>query len=170
MVDEPVSPEAIDDEFIRVMMEELAWRHPAPPAVRSRSAAGAAAGHRDAGTPSAKVATAGPGGPAAAGQWHLRIMEKDGVEHVVPLSEAPITIGRSRSNSVIVQCPQVSRRHAQVWLEEGWPRIVDLSGRWHMKINGVKMPGSSLQNGDVIEIGSVRILVEQSAANTPASS
>jgi len=169
MVDQTVPLEAIDDDFVRVMMEELSWRPPAASHVVPAGHAGPNTDrHADQPVPDADHDIADTANVFAPVQWRIRVTERDGPEHVLFLSETPITIGRSRSNAVVVRCPRVSRRHLQVWVDEGWPRIVDLSGRLHMKVNGVRVSGSSLQNQDIVEIGSVCIFVEQVTRDTTA--
>jgi len=171
MSDRTVPLEAIDDDFVRVMMEELSWRSPTPaPAPPHGHVATKPEPHPGQPVPDAGSDTADAASVFATAQWRIRVTEEDGPDHVLLLSETPITIGRSRSNTVVVQCPRVSRRHLQIWVDEGWPRIVDLSGRLHMKVNGVRVSGSTLQNQDVVEIGSVSIFVEQVPGETTAPS
>ena len=69
----------------------------------------------------------------------------------------PVTLGRSRDNTVVVRDELASRLHAKVYFEEG---------RWHLRdfgLNGTKVDGDrvsgavELDDGDEIRIGEVTL-------------
>lgn len=71
----------------------------------------------------------------------LRLMPEskgqDLEEVVFPLGSFPLVIGRSQRCDVVVKAPYVSRRHCQVWLDDGRVMIKDLgssNGTWIGKI------------------------------------
>jgi len=71
---------------------------------------------------------------------------------------AGATIGRSRECEVVVNDPNVSRRHAEVRLgHDGW-MIVDLNSTNGSRLNGELITGAvMLHPGDRIEVGSAAI-------------
>ena len=68
-----------------------------------------------------------------------------------------ITLGRDRSNDIVIEASDVSRQHARVErrdIGEWW--ITDLASRNGTRINGEALHGTaSLSNGDLITIGGV---------------
>lgn len=68
-----------------------------------------------------------------------------------------ITLGRDRSNDIVIEAPDVSRQHARVERRdhtEWW--ITDLASRNGTRINGEGLHGTAaLANGDLVTIGGV---------------
>lgn len=188
-----IMPEAIDDSFIAVMVEELLrgegsshhGRHGTEddtsygeilPDDDTALGVEALAEEIEAGDQAwesavqrqAQADSSRPPSPprakraASGGQWRLRILEEEsGVEHLVRLGAKPITIGRSRENSVVVQCPRVSRRHLRFWVDESGLNVENLAEHNRMRVNGRKLVKATLEANDVIRIGLVRIRVER---------
>jgi pSer/pThr/pTyr-binding forkhead associated (FHA) protein len=62
-------------------------------------------------------------------------------------------IGRSREADIVLQDPNVSRRHAELRRgDEGW-QIVDLGSTNGIKVNGRRVDNQPLSPGDEITIG-----------------
>lgn len=81
---------------------------------------------------------------------------------VVPLSGSRIDVGRSAENTIILDDPQVSRRHARLDRSEmpGW-RVADLNSRNGTFVNGIRVGSRpvAFRVGDELLIGSSVIRV-----------
>lgn len=167
------SPESLDERFIQILIEELGDGS----MLSSESVEGRSSGFKtDASaeeaadepihllgdevlTPKAAPAVGEQKPATGTGRWHLRVIEADGREQTVKLAGHPVSIGRSRRNTVVVRCSRVSRRHLRIWTEGEALWVEEVSDHHRMSVNGIQMPRSWLQPDDEIEVGSVRILV-----------
>jgi hypothetical protein len=83
----------------------------------------------------------------------------DGKRHL--LAGERMTIGRSRECELMVDDPNVSRRHAEVRKTiEGW-MIVDLGSTNGVKVNGRRVRDAVLSPGDEITLGLIRLDYEE---------
>jgi len=79
-------------------------------------------------------------------------------EEVAP---AGVIIGRSRDADVVIDDPNVSRRHAEVRPSGGSWIVRDLGSTNGVKVNGRRIQGpQSLRAGDTIELGTARVTFE----------
>ena len=70
-------------------------------------------------------------------------------------------LGRSREADVVVDDPNVSRKHAEVRPSGGSWIVRDLGSTNGVKVNGRRIQGpQSLKRGDVIELGTARVTFE----------
>jgi Protein of unknown function (DUF3662)/FHA domain len=69
------------------------------------------------------------------------------------LSGNRVVIGRSREADVVIQDPNVSRRHAELRREDGAWQIVDLGSTNGIKVNGRRVTNAQLRPGDQVTIG-----------------
>ena len=69
------------------------------------------------------------------------------------LSGSRVVIGRSREADIVLQDPNVSRRHAELRRDEGGWQIVDLGSTNGIKVNGRRADHQPLSPGDQITIG-----------------
>jgi pSer/pThr/pTyr-binding forkhead associated (FHA) protein len=70
-------------------------------------------------------------------------------------------LGRSRDADVVVDDPNVSRKHAEVRPSGGSWIVRDLGSTNGVKVNGRRIQGpQSLKRGDVIELGTARVTFE----------
>ena len=77
------------------------------------------------------------------------------------LGSGGAVLGRSRVADVIVEDPNVSRRHAEVRPSGGSWIVRDLGSTNGVKVNGRRIQGpQSLKRGDVIELGTARVTFE----------
>lgn len=67
------------------------------------------------------------------------------------------TIGRSSSNSLVLNDKAVSRRHAAIEQKDKRYIIHDLASRWGLKVNGQDLKDAGLKFGDEIEIAGTRM-------------
>jgi Protein of unknown function (DUF3662)/FHA domain len=72
-----------------------------------------------------------------------------------------VVIGRSRDADVVLDDPNVSRRHAEVRPSGGSWIVRDLGSTNGVKVNGRRIQGpQSLKTGDAIELGTARVTFE----------
>jgi FhaA, N-terminal domain/FHA domain len=69
------------------------------------------------------------------------------------LSGDRVVVGRSREADVVIQDPNVSRRHAELRREEGGWQVVDLGSTNGIKVNGRRVTNAHLRPGDQVTIG-----------------
>jgi hypothetical protein len=69
------------------------------------------------------------------------------------LSGQRAVIGRSRDCDVVVQDPNVSRRHAELRKDENGWTVIDLGSTNGIKVNGRRMESAVLRPGDQITLG-----------------
>ncbi len=75
----------------------------------------------------------------------------------IPLTGGQLTIGRVPGNTVVLNHPQVSTRHAVVEKVAGGYRIVDANSTNHVFVNGQRATAQLLRTGDEIRIGPYRL-------------
>lgn len=82
----------------------------------------------------------------------------------IPLDQSLINIGRSRENHIVVDDRTVSRHHLQLRLRFGRYVLFDTQSHGGTLVNEVRVVEHILQNGDVIQIGQMRMVyLEESA-------
>jgi hypothetical protein len=69
------------------------------------------------------------------------------------LSGSRVVLGRSREADIVLQDPNVSRRHAELRRDEGGWQVVDLGSTNGIKVNGRRVDQQPLSPGDQITIG-----------------
>ncbi|MEA2366629.1 MAG: hypothetical protein QOE69_1947 [Thermoleophilaceae bacterium] len=69
------------------------------------------------------------------------------------LSGSRVVLGRSREADIVLQDPNVSRRHAEVRRDENGWHIVDLGSTNGIKVNGRRVDNQALTAGDEVTIG-----------------
>ena len=69
------------------------------------------------------------------------------------LSGSRVVIGRSREADIVLQDPNVSRRHAELRREDGGWQVVDLGSTNGIKVNGRRVDHQPLRPGDQVTIG-----------------
>lgn len=80
----------------------------------------------------------------------------------VPLSKAVTSIGRSKECDVTLDDASVSRRHAEVHVEDGGVWILDLGSTNGTEVNGARARRTQLEHGDRILIGQTELRFERS--------
>ena len=96
---------------------------------------------------------AGGRGPAAGGEQLALVV--NGREQVYPQGE--VTVGRSRDVDLRVDNPDVSRRHAVIYLSEGSVVVKDLGSTNGTMVNGYPVESTVVRPSDVIRIGDCQI-------------
>jgi adenylate cyclase len=82
-----------------------------------------------------------------------------GVPRVTDL-KAPISVGRTEGNDLILNHPSVSRKHARFEPRNNHWWIIDLKSTNGVKVNGNLVTEAQVGSGDVIHIGSVQLDVK----------
>jgi len=97
----------------------------------------------------------------------LTIEAGDGEPRVCPLDpDLLVTLGRHRENAIVIYDEHASRRHAEVFHENGRWFVRDTNALNGTRLNGVPIGGSALlESGQVISIGrtALRFTVEGEA-------
>ena len=70
-------------------------------------------------------------------------------------------IGRSRENDLILDYPQISRKHAELIFSEGFFHISDLNSMGGTYVNGDKITSKKLEKGDVITLATLHLVFGQ---------
>jgi pSer/pThr/pTyr-binding forkhead associated (FHA) protein len=76
---------------------------------------------------------------------------------LLPLPEGVLHIGRSTAAGLTLDDATVSRRHALIVRDEEGTRILDDRSLNGVAVSGVRVRGARLRDGDVIELGRVRL-------------
>jgi FHA domain-containing protein len=97
-----------------------------------------------------------PSAPAA----RLRIIDRDGGEHVHEFDGSGLTIGRAADNDLVLPDSRVSRHHARIAGRRGTLVYADLGSTNGSRVNGVQVGELVLGAGDRIELGDTVIMVE----------
>jgi hypothetical protein len=74
----------------------------------------------------------------------------------------PIVLGRSPENTVVLNDPNVSRRHAEIRRRGVDVFVVDLNSTNGTRVNGVRVKEQILNDGDEIEVGTSTVRFEAS--------
>ncbi|MGI8485403.1 MAG: FhaA domain-containing protein [Thermomicrobiales bacterium] len=83
------------------------------------------------------------------------------------LAEGSSTIGRSPGNTVVINSPDISRRHARFEYSSGQVRIYDLNSTNGTRVNGEAIRVSDVFPGDTITLGSQELrVVDASSSNS----
>ncbi|MEI7771232.1 MAG: FHA domain-containing protein, partial [Chloroflexales bacterium] len=72
---------------------------------------------------------------------------------IFPLGDAPLSLGRTSENTVMIASPLASRRHAELRHEGGGYMLYDLGSSNGTSVNGQRVQALRLSPGDVITIG-----------------
>ncbi|MEI7643248.1 MAG: FHA domain-containing protein [Chloroflexales bacterium] len=94
----------------------------------------------------------GPPGSTVGLGVTLQIQE-DGQIRDIPLSAAPVTLGRAADNTVVLATRFVSGHHARIEPTGPGHRITDVGSTNGILYEGQRVPGHDLHDGDVLRIG-----------------
>lgn len=91
-----------------------------------------------------------------------------GGAQIFPLNLPIVNIGRKSDNHLVLENPQVSRRHAQLRAINGHYHFFDLGSTGGSRINNAEVKSAVLLAGDVINLaGVVPLIYGQDAAEEP---
>jgi len=130
----------------------------APPALASTGSARppATAGERPGAgvAPSVPLSVAADQGPA-----RQTLLMRHG-SHVQEFQKSRVVVGRSRDADFRLDDPNISRRHAVVYWEDGQAFAKDLGSTNGTLLNGRPIESSTLEDGDVLTLGGCTVVVE----------
>ncbi len=87
------------------------------------------------------------------------VIDESSLEHIDLRSRALTSIGREHSvNNVLLDNPQVSRRHVQLTNTSGQFKLADLNSTNGTFVNGQRVGQADLNDGDIINIGPYRFM------------
>jgi adenylate cyclase len=99
------------------------------------------------------------GGVAGGGRVCRLRYRSEGEDWEVTAGDEPLLIGRAPDCHVVLHHESVSRHHARVWRSrQGWV-ITDLQSKNGVKVNSFRAVQKGLNDGDQIDLGSVRLQV-----------
>lgn len=81
----------------------------------------------------------------------IRLVSEHGESFYIPQGSS--TIGRSPDNSIVIDAPDVSRRHARLDREGNHVRIFDLNSTNGTRVNGEAVHISDIEPGDELRLG-----------------
>ncbi|MBI2571586.1 MAG: FHA domain-containing protein [Candidatus Schekmanbacteria bacterium] len=89
---------------------------------------------------------------------HVYLLLETGPGDVALLWELSrlLVVGRHRFNDIVVSSPRMSRRHAELFTDQGVPYVRDLSANHLTFVNGRRLTSSApyaLDNDDVVSFG-----------------
>jgi len=90
----------------------------------------------------------------------LRICTADGRERTVEVDGAPLTIGRSKDNALVLGDGRVSRHHGRLQARQGALVYTDLASTNGSRVNGIRVDEIVLGAGDRIQVGDTVLVVE----------
>ena len=136
---------------------------------RAREADEAAEAELEAAEPSATKVFKAPAATAAVSAQEAEelglahqpraLLNVGGKRHQIPPDGA--VLGRSRECEITIEDPNVSRRHAEIRLDNGTWSIVDLGSTNGIEVNGERVSEARLDPGDRILLGRTEVVFEQ---------
>lgn len=85
-----------------------------------------------------------------------------------PVSGESFTIGREPGNGIVINDPEISRKHARVWLQGNSYSIEDLGSTNGTFVNGVRLTAPhSLRPGEVVALGEQISLAYEAVVSDP---
>ena len=78
--------------------------------------------------------------------------------------EGAINIGRSDESDVFLVDPSVSRKHAVIDVDAGWPIVHDLESTNGTFVNGERIETRRLSEGDLVAFGKTELRLEVAGA------
>ena len=84
-----------------------------------------------------------------------------------PISKTAVRIGRKADNDIVMKNDTISSHHAEILKRGSDFVIADLGSSNQVFVGGKQVQRSSLQDGDIIELGEVRLRFLQPQAADP---
>lgn len=92
------------------------------------------------------------------------------IKHVskLELTDLPITIGRSSSNTIVLEDTHVSRKHCVIEMAGGEPRLRDLESHGGTLLNGQRISQAVIYHGDRISVGPFDLVFKEANEGEPS--
>jgi hypothetical protein len=87
----------------------------------------------------------------------IRTVRADGEEQTFMLRKQVTSIGRSTTNDIVIEIPEVSRNHARIEYRDGRFYLVDLGSTNGSMVNGKKISSTVIEDDDEITLGTARL-------------
>jgi pSer/pThr/pTyr-binding forkhead associated (FHA) protein len=85
-----------------------------------------------------------------------------------PVSGDSFTIGREPGNGIVINDPEISRKHSRMWLQGNTYSIEDLGSTNGTFVNGIRLTAPhSLRAGEVVALGEQISLVFEAVVSDP---
>ncbi len=84
---------------------------------------------------------------------HELVYQEDDTEHVIPVTQEGVELGRSPDCDIVIKDFGVSRKHAKVIADGDRCRLIDLKSKNGTHVNGVPVLEAFLNDGDQIMLG-----------------
>lgn len=91
---------------------------------------------------------------------NLVLFKKDGSQKVIPLRSSVTVIGRRHSCDLCIPLMSVSKRHCQLYHDNGMLKIRDLGSRNGTILNGKPVQEAVIHAGDCVKIGPLGFLFQ----------
>jgi SARP family transcriptional regulator, regulator of embCAB operon len=88
----------------------------------------------------------------------------------IPITRTVTTLGRRRDQAVMVPDPDVSRHHAEIRMTDEGFWLIDIGSTNGTSVDGVRISQHLLGDGDLIQVGSTRMVFEQQQPEAEAES
>jgi hypothetical protein len=98
----------------------------------------------------------------------LEVRESGGAARRVPVTGAPMTIGRAPECELTLRDTRVSRRHARLTARDGVIVLTDLGSTNGTRVNGHRITEMVLGAGDRVQVGDTNLVVEAAGAGADA--
>jgi len=86
---------------------------------------------------------------------------------IFPITGSVTKIGRAFDNDLILEYPQISRKHAELRFSQGHFEIVDMDSTGGTFVNGIKIDKQVLYQGDVITLVNLHLVFGQDEKPDP---
>ena len=100
-----------------------------------------------------------PGLPPPGKTYALQLYLGDKLLGVYPVGPSGLQVGSQSGSDIVVVDSSASRKHCRVFLEKGDCKVVDLKSPHGTIVNGKTVRAATLQHGDILEFGSLRLKV-----------
>lgn len=90
----------------------------------------------------------------------LRLVLADGGQREIAVDGSPMSIGRATDNNLVLRDSRVSRHHARIQARAGSLVLTDIGSTNGTRVNGSVVREVALGEGDTIELGDTRLIVE----------
>ena len=84
-----------------------------------------------------------------------------GGNKVYPIELPVVRIGRAFDNEIVLEYPQISRKHAELRYSQGFFEIIDTDSTGGTFVNGVRIKRQVLNKGDVISLVNLHLVFGQ---------
>lgn len=84
-----------------------------------------------------------------------------GGSKIFPIESQIISIGRSFDNDLVLEYPQISRKHAELRFSQGNFKIIDTDSTGGTFVNGIRIKQQVLNKGDVISLVNLHLVFGQ---------